>query len=69
MRQIFLHRNILLGVLLGGFLAGCNAPKSHLRKFDGYFESSGFDKSAEYAQSRLGKGENRRKDGAEAAVA
>ncbi len=62
MRQVFLHRNILLGVLLGGFLAGCNAPKSRLRKFDGYFEASGFDKSAEYAQSRLGKGEKRRKD-------
>ena len=62
MTQIRLHRNILLAVFLGFFLAGCNAPKSHLRKFDGYFESSGFDKSVEYAQSRLGKGEKRRKD-------
>jgi len=62
MRQVFLHRNILLAVLLGFFLAGCNAPKNHLRRFDGYFESSAFDKSVEYAQSRLGKGEKRRKD-------
>ncbi len=51
---------LLLGVL---FFAGCNAPKSSLKKFDGYFASGAYDKSVEFAQSKLGKGEkNKRED-------
>jgi hypothetical protein len=41
--------------LLVVFLAGCNAPKSHLSTFDGYFNSSDYEKSIKFAKSKISK--------------
>ena len=39
-------------------LAGCNAPKSNLKKFNGYFSSNNLVKSEEFAVSKISKGDN-----------
>ena len=63
MRHNLLIRNVVAALLPVLFFAACNAPKSNLKKFDGFFASGAYDKSVEFAQSKLGKGEkNKRED-------
>ncbi len=51
-----------LFVLLLPVFAGCNAPKSQLGTFGGYFNSSDYDKSIEFAQSKISKSKNPKKE-------
>ncbi len=62
MKQSLLSRNILVGVLLALFFAGCNAPKSNLKKFDSFFASSDYNASVEFAQSKLGQGKKTKRE-------
>ena len=63
MKHTSLIRNVVAALLCVLFFAGCNAPKSSLKKFDGFFTSGAYDKSVEFAQSKLGKGQkNKRED-------
>jgi len=56
-------RNCLfLFVLLLFVFAGCNAPKSQLSTFGGYFNSSDYEKSIEFAQSKISKSKNPKKE-------
>ncbi|MHC5200349.1 MAG: COG3014 family protein [Planctomycetota bacterium] len=38
---------------LGLFVSGCNAPKSHLNKFNGYFESGDFEQARQFAEKKI----------------
>ncbi len=62
MRQNQLSRYIFAILLLALFFAGCNAPKSSLKKFDGFFASADYEASVEFAQSKLGKGEKTKRE-------
>ena len=42
--------------------AGCNAPKRQLGTFDEYFRSSNYEKSIEFAQSKISKSTNPKKE-------
>jgi len=60
-RSYFLRSSCLLLILIA-FPAGCNAPKSDLKKFNNYFkteylEGSELEKSAAFAESKISKGE------------
>jgi len=55
MKRASLSSKFCLIVLLGTFFAGCNAPQSHLMTFNKYFNSSNFEKSIEFAQSKISK--------------
>ncbi len=55
MKQGSLSSKFSLIVLLAVLFAGCNAPQSHLRTFNKYFNSSDFEKSIEFAQSKISK--------------
>ncbi|MFC1794464.1 COG3014 family protein [Planctomycetota bacterium] len=49
-------------VLLLPVLAGCNAPKSQLSTFGEYFRGSDYEKSIEFAQSKISKSKNPKKE-------
>ena len=57
-----LSRNIFLMFVSALFFAGCNAPKSNLKKFDGFFASGDYDASIEFAHSKLGKGKKTKRE-------
>ena len=40
------------------FFTGCNAPKAHLKVFNGYFEGSDYENSALFAQKKISKQKN-----------
>jgi hypothetical protein len=52
------RNRFFLFVLLLPVFAGCNASKSHLSTFSGYFNSSDYEKSIEFAQSKISKSKN-----------
>jgi hypothetical protein len=43
-------------------IAGCNAPKSQLGTFGEYFRGSDYEKSIEFASSKISKGKNPKKE-------
>ena len=49
-------------ILLLLVFAGCNAPKGQLETFDRYFNSSDYEKSLEFAQSKISKSKNPKKE-------
>ena len=51
-----------LFVLLFLVFAGCNAPKSQLGTFGEYFRGSDYEKSIEFAQSKISKSKNPKKE-------
>jgi len=56
-------RNYLfLFILLFSVFAGCNAPKSQLNTFGEYFRNSNYDKSIEFAKSKISKSKNPKKE-------
>ncbi|MBN2271007.1 MAG: hypothetical protein JXN61_10355 [Sedimentisphaerales bacterium] len=55
-------RNVVAVLLAVLFFGGCNAPKSSLKKFDGFFASGAYDKSVEFAQSKLGVGKKTKRE-------
>jgi len=52
------RNRFFLFVLLLPVFAGCNPSKSHLSTFGGYFDSSDYEKSIEFAQSKISKSKN-----------
>jgi len=58
MRNKVFTSKVVTILLLIPFFAGCNAPKSQLEAFNGYFRSSDYAKSLEFACSKIGKGQN-----------
>lgn len=56
------RNRFFLFVLLLPVFAGCNAPKSHLSTFGGYFNSSDYEQSIEFAQSKISKSKNPKKE-------
>lgn len=62
MTQSRLIRNMSITLLPALFFAGCNAPKSSLKKFDGFFASADYAASIEFAQSKLGKGNKTKRE-------
>ena len=56
------RNRFFLFVLLLPVFAGCNAPKSHLNTFGEYFNSSDYEKSIEFAQSKISKSKNPKKE-------
>jgi len=56
------RNRFFLFVLLLPVFAGCNAPKSHLSTFGEYFNSSDYEKSIEFAQSKISKSKNPKKE-------
>ncbi|MBN2138466.1 MAG: hypothetical protein JW720_11730 [Sedimentisphaerales bacterium] len=62
MKQGLLYRILLIGVFFLPLFAGCNAPKSNLKKFDGYFTSGNYDQSIAFAESKLGKGNKTKRE-------
>jgi len=53
---------LFLFVLLLFVFAGCNAPKGQLNTFGEYFRGSDYEKSIEFAQSKVSKSENPKKE-------
>ncbi|MBN2593614.1 MAG: hypothetical protein JXA81_08925 [Sedimentisphaerales bacterium] len=53
---------LFLFVLLFSFFAGCNAPKSQLSTFGEYFKNSDYEKSIEFARSKVSKSKNPKKE-------
>jgi hypothetical protein len=53
---------LLLLVLLLIVFAGCNAPKSQLNTFGEYFRSSNYEKSIEFAQSKISNSKNPKRE-------
>jgi len=49
-------------ILLLPVFAGCNAPKGQLSTFGGYFNNSDYEKSIEFAQSKISKSKNPKKE-------
>jgi len=56
------RNRFFLFILLLPVFAGCNAPKSQLGTFDGYFNGSDYEKSIEFAQSKISKSKNPKKE-------
>ena len=56
------RNRFFLFVLLLPVFAGCNASKSHLSTFSGYFNSSDYEKSIEFAQSKISKSKNPKRE-------
>src|SRR4030042_5200806 len=56
------RNRFFLFVLLLPVFAGCNAPKRQLGTFDEYFRGSDYEKSIEFAQSKISKGKNPKKE-------
>ena len=56
------RNRFFLFVLLLPVFAGCNAPKSHLSTFGEYFNGSDYEKSIEFAQSKISKSKNPKKE-------
>ena len=56
------RNRFFLFILLLPVFAGCNAPKSQLSSFDGYFNGSDYEKSIEFAQSKISKSKNPKKE-------
>lgn len=55
-------RQVFLTLLAALFVAGCNAPKKNLRKFDGYFAAADYEASIKFAHSKLSKGKKTKKE-------
>jgi len=51
-----------LFVLLLPVFVGCNAPKNHLSTFGAYFDGSDYEKSIEFAQSKISKSKNPKRE-------
>ena len=49
-------------ILLLPVFAGCNAPKNNLNTFNRYFNGSDYEKSIEFAQSKISKSKNPKKE-------
>jgi len=62
MNRDSVKNRLLLFVLLLLVFAGCNAPKSQLGTFGEYFRSSDYEKSIEFAQSKISKSKNPKKE-------
>jgi len=62
MRRNRLARNTSITLLLALFFAGCNAPKSNLKKFDRFFAASDYEASVQFAQSKLGRGKKTKRE-------
>jgi len=62
MKQNQPGRYVFVTFLLALSFAGCNAPKSSLKKFDGYFASADYAASVEFAQSKLSKGNKTKRE-------
>jgi len=56
------RNRLFLFVLLLPVFAGCNAPKSQLGTFGEYFNGSDYEKSIEFAQSKISKSKNPKKE-------
>ena len=62
MNRDSVKNRLFLFVLLLPVFAGCNAPKSHLGTFGEYFRSSDYEKSLEFAKSKISKSKNPKKE-------
>ena len=62
MNRDSVKNRLFLFVLLLLVFAGCNAPKSHLGTFGEYFRSSDYEKSLEFAKSKISKSKNPKKE-------
>jgi len=56
------RNSFFLFILLLLVFAGCNAPESQLSIFGGYFNGSDYEKSIEFAQSKISKSKNPKKE-------
>jgi hypothetical protein len=56
------RNRLFLFVLLLSVFAGCNAPKSQLGTFGDYFRNSDYEKSIEFAGSKISKSKNPKKE-------
>jgi hypothetical protein len=62
MNRDSVKNRLFLFVLLLPVFSGCNAPKSQLSTFGEYFRNSDYEKSIEFARSKVSKSKNPKKE-------